>query len=112
MILILFLYHPVVPQILPFTFGDETSNTGESIGVSCMITKGDLPLEFRWTFNSSPIVSGENGFTIMKMNSRTIALNIESIDGYHRGIYKCIAKNNAGVVEYSSQLDVNGMILI
>lgn len=67
-------------------------------------------MEFRWTFNSSPIVSGENGFTIMKMNSRTIALNIESIDGYHRGVYKCIAKNNAGVVEYSSQLDVNGMI--
>lgn len=94
---------------MPFVFGDEPSNTGEAIGVQCMANKGDLPIDMRWTINSSPIVSGENSFTITKLNSRTSTLNINYLDAVHRGTYKCIASNMAGAAEVSSELDVNGL---
>lgn len=94
---------------MPFAFGDEPSNTGESIGVQCMATKGDLPIDIRWTINQSPIVSGENSYTIIKLNSRTSTLNINFLDAMHRGNYKCIASNIAGSIEHISELNVNGL---
>lgn len=94
---------------MPFVFGDEPSNTDDSIGVQCMANKGDLPIEIRWIINSSPIISGENGITITKLNARTSTLNINSLDGIHRGVYKCIAINAAGTSEYSATLEVNGL---
>lgn len=73
-----------------------------------MVNKGDLPVDIRWIVNSSPIVSGEHSFTVMKMNSRTSSLNIEYLDGIHRGVYKCLASNQAGEAEWLTTLDVNG----
>lgn len=73
-----------------------------------MINKGDLPIDIRWTLNSEPIVANENSFTMMKMNSRTSSLNIEYLNAQHRGVYKCVASNNAGEAEFSTQLFVNG----
>lgn len=93
---------------MSFTFGDETLNYGESVGVQCMVNKGDLPVDIRWTINSSPIVSSENSFTITKLNSRTSTLNIEYLNAVHRGIYKCIASNRAGISDQSAVLEVNG----
>lgn len=75
-----------------------------------MINKGDLPIDIRWTINSQPIVSGEQSFTIMKMNSRTSSLNIEFLEGIHRGLFKCIASNKAGTSELSARLDINGRV--
>lgn len=100
----------VPPQIMPFQFGDEASNTGDSIGIQCMANKGDLPLEIRWTLNSAPIVSDENGITIVKLNPRTSSLSIISLEALHRGIYKCIASNRAGNAESTAELHVNGLI--
>lgn len=99
----------VSPQIMSFAFGDDPANVGESIGIQCMINKGDLPIDIRWTLNSSPVISGENSFTITKVNARTSTLNVEYLDAFHRGVYKCIASNKAGTSEYSSTLIVNGL---
>lgn len=93
---------------MPFTFGEETLNYGESVGVQCMVNKGDIPIDIRWTINSSPIVSNENSFTITKLNSRTSSLNIEYLDALHRGTYKCVASNKAGIADQSAVLEVNG----
>lgn len=99
----------VPPQIMPFVLGDEPTNTGDSVGIQCMANKGDLPIDIRWVLNSSPIVSGENGITVLKLNQRTSSLNINSVEGTHRGIFKCIVSNQAGSAEYSAELQVNGL---
>lgn len=78
-------------------------------GAFCMVSKGDLPLEIRWTLNSAPVITGEHGFTLQRMNARTSSLNIDSLEAHHRGTYKCIASNKAGSEEYSAVLDVNGL---
>lgn len=93
---------------MPFAFGDEPSNTGDSIGVQCMANKGDLPIDMRWAINKSPVVSGENSFTIIKLNPRTSTLNINYLDAIHRGTFRCIASNAAGTTEFSADLNVNG----
>lgn len=93
---------------MPFTFGDELFNSGDSTGVSCMIIKGDLPIQIKWTLNNEPIVSGENGITINKLSAKSSVLNIASVDKEHRGTIKCIAENMAGSDTYSSELSVNG----
>lgn len=95
---------------MPFEFGDEPSNTGDSIGIQCMANKGDLPIDIHWTFNGFPIISGENSYTITRVNSRISTLSIEYLDGIHRGTYKCIANNRAGKVDYVSVLFINGLI--
>lgn len=95
-------------MITPFDFGDEPSNTGEIASVSCMIAKGDLPLDIFWTLNSQPLISGENYIVITKLNSRTSVLSIESLASQHRGMYQCIARNKAGFFQHSSELKVNG----
>lgn len=97
----------VPPQVVPFTFGDEVSNAGDIVAVQCMVLKGDMPIEIKWMHNNHPVIS-ENGVTIMKMSPRISSLNIESVRGEHRGLYKCVATNKAGQDEYSSELNVNG----
>nr|XP_044249305.1 Down syndrome cell adhesion molecule-like protein Dscam2 isoform X14 [Drosophila takahashii] len=97
----------VPPQIQAFDFGTEPANTGEMAGGFCMVPKGDLPMEIRWTLNSAPIITGEHGFSLSRLNPRTSSLSIDSLEARHRGLYKCIASNKAGSAEYSAELHVN-----
>lgn len=78
--------------------------------VSCMVIKGDVPLDLFWSLNSVPIVSGQQGFSISRMNARSSTLSIDSLDAVHRGLYKCLARNEAGHTEHLSQLQVNGVL--
>jgi len=98
----------VPPQIQAFDFGSEAANTGEISGGFCMVPKGDLPMEIRWTLNSAPIITGEHGFSLSRLNPRTSSLSIDSLEARHRGLYRCIASNKAGSAEYSAELHVNG----
>lgn len=99
----------VPPQVVPFAFVDEATNTGDTVGIQCIVSKGDLPVDIRWILNSSPVISGENGITVVKLNQRTSSLNINSVEGMHRGLFKCLASNQAGDAEYSAELFVNGL---
>lgn len=76
--------------------------------VSCMIAKGDLPLDLFWSLNEVPIVSGTGEFTVLRMNSRSSTLSIDSLKGHHRGHYSCVARNKAGFDEFRAELRVNG----
>lgn len=84
---------------------------GEIASANCVVPKGDLPLKIRWSLNSAPIVHGENGFTLVRLNKRTSSLNIDSLTALHRGAYKCIASNEAGTSEYIAELQVNGLFV-
>lgn len=98
---------------MPFFFGDEPTNFGESTAVNCMVTKGDLPLSIHWSLNGDPLISSEiDGIAIVKMTSRLSSLNIESINQRHRGVFKCTATNVAGSVEHVAQLNVNGILYL
>lgn len=80
--------------------------------VTCLVPQGDLPLDIFWTLNSALIVNGEDGFSVLRINKRTSLLNIDSLESYHRGVYKCIANNSAGYSEFMSELKVNGLLKI
>lgn len=73
-----------------------------------MVAKGDLPLDIFWSLNGGPIITGHKSFSITRLNARTSALSIDSLDAFHRGNYSCVARNKAGFSEYHSYLHVNG----
>lgn len=98
----------VTPQLLPFSFGDDPLNTDDVAAVQCMALKGDLPMKIKWYFNESPITTIESGVHVVMTSPRISQLTIEAVTAYHRGLYRCVAINKAGSVEYSAELRVNG----
>lgn len=103
------LNSPIVPpHVLPFSFPAEVVNMGDIISINCVVLKGDLPLNIYWTINNEPITTGVDGFTVMQLNARTSYLNVDSLEAKHRGTYRCIAMNLAGLAEYAAELQVNG----
>lgn len=93
---------------MPFTFGDEPINTGETIGAQCMVNKGDIPINITWYLNGERLINNDNFVTISRLNSRTSSLNIDILNDRHRGNYSCLARNSAGQVEYETPLFING----
>lgn len=103
------IFFEVLPQLLPFSFGDNPLNTDEMAAVQCMALKGDLPMTIQFYFNESPITTIENGVRVVMTSSRISQLTIEAVTAYHRGTYRCVAENRAGRSEYSAELRVNGI---
>lgn len=101
----------VLPQILPFSFGDEPINTDDVTAVQCMVLKGDLPISVKWFLNNYPITTADDSISIVKTSTRISQLSIESVQAKHRGVYKCLAENKAGVISYSTELNVNGLLI-
>lgn len=77
-----------------------------------MIQKGDTPINIKWTLNSRPLINNEEGITILKLSPKTSVLNIASVAENHRGLFKCIAENKAGMAYYASELNVNGILTL
>lgn len=100
-------FRTVLPQIHPFTFGDEPANAGDTVGVQCMVSKGDAPINITWHLNGNPL-SDIKGITVTKIGHKSSSLSIDSVASVHRGIYTCLASNQAGNANYSSELAVNG----
>lgn len=100
----------VLPQLLPFTFGDDPLNTDDVAAVQCMALKGDLPMKITFYFNDSPITTIENGIHVVMTSPRIAQLTIEAVSAYHRGQFRCEATNAAGSAEYSAELRVNGIL--
>jgi hypothetical protein len=96
-----------LPQISPFTFGDETLNAGDMASAMCSITKGDSPITIAWFFNSTEIQSGEE-IVVSKINRKISTLSIESVHASHMGEYTCVAKNAAGATNFTTFLHVKG----
>lgn len=97
----------MLPQIVPFDFGQEEINAMDMVSASCTVNKGDLPIKITWTRNNQSIYSND-GVSISRTNQRISILSIESVRDRHSGTYTCIAENSGGSVNYTTSLWVNG----
>lgn len=100
----------MAPELLPFSFGDESVNSGEVASLMCTVHKGDFPVKIIWLHNNKT-VDQNHGILISRTGKKVSTLTIESVDAFHSGIYTCIAKNKAGSTSFSTELLVNGIRL-
>lgn len=108
----MFSTYSVLPTIVSFDFGENQINVQDMASTTCVMNKGDLPAEITWwvvdDFGNERRLITNDGIVITRISSRMSALSIESVQGRHRGNYSCVVKNNAGTVQYSAQLLING----
>jgi hypothetical protein len=90
-----------------FEFGDEPFDMMSTTIVSCAVTKGDLPIDIKWLFNGRHLRTND-GILLTNKGLRISMLSIESVQPRHAGNYTCIAKNNAGEAQHTSELKVIG----
>lgn len=77
--------------------------------VNCVLQKGDRPVNFTWVFNDIVLQSG-NGIRLDDFGKSSI-LTLDPVRGIHKGIYTCIASNQAGEEQVSARLVVNGIVV-
>lgn len=102
------LFVSVPPKIVPFTFQDEHIVEGSLARVSCIVSRGDLPLNLHWERNGIKIEPGLMGIEIKSFDEHSAILSIAEVSSEHNGLYTCIAKNDAGSARHSAQLLVKG----
>ena len=96
----------VPPDLLPISFGRDVLSQGAFAQASCIVRKGDEPLEFSWTFNGMNI-SSDLGIVTTSIGTRASMLLISSVGPHHQGTYSCTAKNLGGLRSSSVELKVN-----
>ncbi|XP_040165879.1 Down syndrome cell adhesion molecule-like protein Dscam2 isoform X29 [Anopheles arabiensis] len=104
----------VLPQIVPFGFGEEQVNQFDMVSTMCTVNKGDMPIDIAWEFTPTFPSPGKarklytnDGVLISRTSTRISMLSIDSVRDRHSGNYTCHAKNQAGLVEYTAVLFVN-----
>lgn len=107
----LFKIFLVLPQILPFDFGSNQINMDDMVTVTCVMVKGDTPVEINWSvidaFGNHKKLSTNDGIVITKTNQRVSVLTIESVQARHRGNYSCTI-NKGGQAFHNAYLAING----
>lgn len=101
------VYSAVLPHITPFSFDNE-ANFGDSVQLTCHVTKGDRPVKIAWKF-SGGVLSDQIGVTTTQVGDRTSLLTISSVMAEHNGNYSCVATNAAGSVHHTAAIQVNGI---
>lgn len=95
---------------MPFEFG-EPASAGDTVQLTCHVTKGDMPLTIAWYFDGRRI-EPHMGVVTSMFGHRTHLLSISNVRQSHIGRYICVATNQAGSAEYSADLHVNGTTII
>jgi Immunoglobulin domain len=108
------IYFQVLPQVNPFSFGEDEFNLDDTVTATCSVTKGDTQgLKIYWVFQGIEDlfpynISTNDGIVITKPSQKMSILGIEAVKARHRGNYTCIAQNRAGISQQSSYLYMNG----
>jgi len=107
------LQFEVLPQIVPFTFGEDEVNFDETVTATCTITKGDTPIHIWWALTGNDLqmdrnLSTTDGVMITRASQKISVLAIDAVKARHRGNYTCWAQNKAGVAQHSTFLSING----
>jgi len=92
----------------PFSFGDEPLHAGQTATVMCFVSEGDLPVELTWWLNGAKIGDDRTDVSMVSTKKSTM-LTIDSVSGELAGNYSCMARNWAGVAQYTTELVVNGL---
>lgn len=100
---------PVLPKIIPFSFGDDPIYSGHAAQVTCLVSEGDVPIEISWSFQGSEL-SSQMGISTTKVGRKASLLLIDPIMSGHRGNYTCTVKNPAGSANYSASLNIYGKV--
>ena len=82
-------------------------DSGEFAQLTCVVSKGDMPIQITWSLMGKDVNSGSSTSTTM-LGQRASMLVINSVDYSNVGEYTCRATNPAGSVTYSTMLNVNG----
>lgn len=93
--------------LLPLSFSSEYSSEGDYVQLTCVATKGDLPITFSW-FLDGNAVSASLGATTVNVGRQTSLLIIQSVSFQNAGMYTCAATNAAGTSNSSAELIVKG----
>lgn len=75
--------------------------------MTCAINRGDGPFEIFWKKNDRKIESSD-GIIIVRSGQRLSMLNIESVQSRHAANYTCVVKSQAGIIEHTAVLHING----
>lgn len=105
-----FLTEP--PEILPFNFGKEVLDEGDFAHVSCIVTKGDMPISMSWSLQGDQVSVSDSSISTSQAGPRASFLSITSVSNRHTGVYTCTASNVAGTSTFSTELKVNGTIFV
>ncbi|XP_058460355.1 cell adhesion molecule Dscam2 isoform X7 [Malaya genurostris] len=104
----------VLPQIVPFSFGEEQVNQYDMVSAMCTVNKGDMPIDISWEFTPTLLephtarkLFTSDGVLLSRGSSRISTVSIDSVRDRHSGNYTCRAKNQAGAVEFTTTLSVN-----
>lgn len=100
----------VLPHIMPFSLEEEVM-AGESIQLTCHISKGDSPLNIHWNFHGEELSSHLNIITT-RIGERTSLLSISSTLASHSGNYTCTASNRAGATDFTATVHVKGTLTV
>lgn len=96
-----------MPKIVPFNF-DDPIFSGEAAQVTCMVSAGDQPLDISWEFDGASI-SSISGVSTTKVGRKATLLMIDPINASHRGNYTCTVRNPAGMANFTTSLNINGI---
>jgi hypothetical protein len=98
----------VPPKITPFSFRSDL-HLDERVGVQCVVSKGDAPLNIHWLKDGQELTQGD-GLVLRTLDEFTSVLSIGALAPEHGGNYTCVARNAAARAAYSAPLSVNGTV--
>ncbi|KAJ8895525.1 hypothetical protein PR048_000861 [Dryococelus australis] len=99
---------PVLPRIVPFHF-DTPIFAGQATQVTCLVSEGDSPLDISWSFQGTDL-SSQMGISTTRIGRSGSLLLLEPANSGHRGNYTCTVKNPAGIVNYTTSLEIHGTL--
>lgn len=98
------------PELLPIHFGSTKFLEGDLAQASCVLKKGELPVNILWKLNHETLMSS-NEVNILDVGGRTSILTINPVRSYHQGTYSCFVFNAIGSSEVQTTIEVTGTLL-
>lgn len=100
------------PALLPLYLPSDSVDSNTFVQLTCIVTAGDLPINFDWLFNGNPIgnVGGsvDGSLSVSRVSPQTSLLILSAVSLHQAGNYTCHVTNAAGYSSSSIQVKVNG----